>query len=66
MALNKKEKEERLKFVRFWANYIKSHPNRVWSKQQNVLINSVMKSVDKDPKRYMKLKETLARIRSTS
>lgn len=37
--------------VEFWANYIKTYSNRVWSKQQNVLINSVMKSADKDPKR---------------
>jgi len=65
MGLSENDKQERLKFVRFWANYVKTHSNRVWSRQQNVLINSVMKSADKDPKRYIKLKEMLARIKST-
>jgi hypothetical protein len=64
MGLSKTDKQERLNFVRFWANYVKTHNNKVWSKQQNVLINSVMKSVDKDPKNYMKLKATIARIKS--
>ena len=32
--------EERLKFIDFWANYIKTHPDKVWSKQQNVIIDS--------------------------
>lgn len=65
MALNKKEKEERLKFVRFWANYIKSHPNKVWSKQQVVLINSVMKTSNKDPKLYLKVKNLVANYKNT-
>lgn len=40
----KKEREknfqERLKFVRFWARYIKEHSDKDWSKQQNIIINS--------------------------
>lgn len=36
----KKNFEERLKFVDFWANYIRTHPDKVWSKQQNVIIDS--------------------------
>jgi len=36
----KKNFEERLKFIDFWANYIKTHPDKVWSKQQNVIIDS--------------------------
>lgn len=33
-------REERENFVRFWANYIKSVNDVIWSKQQNVVINS--------------------------
>ena len=36
----KKNAEERLKFIDFWADYIKTHPDKVWSKQQNVIIDS--------------------------
>ncbi len=31
---------ERLKFVKFWAEYIKKNDDEVWSEQQNMLINS--------------------------
>jgi hypothetical protein len=64
MGLSEKEKQERLKFVRFWANYIKTHSNKIWSRQQNVLINSVIKSADKDPEHYIRLKAAVARIKS--
>ena len=31
---------ERLKFIDFLVNYIKTHPDQEWSKQQNILIDS--------------------------
>lgn len=31
---------ERLWFVKYWANYIRTHSDMEWSKQQNVLIDS--------------------------
>lgn len=36
----KKNAEERLKFVDYWADYIKKNPDKVWSKKQNVIIDS--------------------------
>jgi len=36
----KNNKEDRMNFVKYWANYIKNNPDEVWSRQQNVLINS--------------------------
>jgi len=33
---------ERLKFVRYWAEYVKSHSDEDWSEQQNIVINSQM------------------------
>ena len=36
----KRNFEERLKFVKYWAEYVKSHPDEVWSEQQNLLIDS--------------------------
>ncbi len=35
-------KKDRLWFVDFWANYVKTHPDEEWSRQQNVLINSII------------------------
>jgi hypothetical protein len=31
---------ERLEFIKFWANYIKTHKDKDWSSQQKILINS--------------------------
>lgn len=36
----KKNFEERMKFIDFWAEYIKKHPDKEWSKQQKLLIDS--------------------------
>ena len=32
--------KERLKFIDFWVEYIKTHSDKEWSEQQNSLINS--------------------------
>lgn len=32
--------KERLEFIDFWVNYIKTHPDKKWSSQQNLLIDS--------------------------
>ncbi|MBI2664982.1 hypothetical protein HYX10_06625 [Candidatus Woesearchaeota archaeon] len=37
-------REQRLEFVKFWADYIKTHPDRDWSAQQALLINSQISS----------------------
>jgi hypothetical protein len=34
--------KERLKFIDFWADYIKTHSDKEWSEQQNMLIDSQM------------------------
>ena len=36
--------KERLAFVKYWANYIKTHSGENWSKQQKMLIDSQMPS----------------------
>jgi len=37
---NEKNRQERLRFVRFWAKYVREHPDKEWSKQQKDLIDS--------------------------
>lgn len=53
---SKKNFEERLEFVRQYANWVKSVPNRVWSRQQAKLINSFMqntKNFKLTPEQYL-------------
>jgi len=47
MNLGKTNSEDRLNFVKFWAEYIKTHSDKEGSKAQNILINSQIKSKTK-------------------
>lgn len=40
----KTNQEERENFIKFWVAYMKQVSDKEWSRQQNVLINSQMKS----------------------
>ena len=62
MALSKKERNERLEFVRFWVGYMKTHNNEVWSRQQAVLIDSQILGADQDRERYLEVKNAVARM----
>lgn len=48
--------QSRLEFVRFWANYMKTHTNEDWSKQQAAFINSVLRTANQDIELYKKIK----------
>ncbi len=34
--------EDRINFVKFWAEYVRTHPDKEWSEQQNVVIDGQM------------------------
>ena len=42
MKPGKNNKEDRINFIEFWVNYIKTHSDKDWSEQQNILIDSVI------------------------
>ncbi len=49
----------RLLFVEYWARYVRTHSDKDWSSQQNVLINSQMQSAKHYPfsaKEYLEMK----------
>ena len=39
----KKNLEDRMWFVKYWAEYIKTIPDEEWSEKQNELINAIIK-----------------------
>lgn len=44
-------------FVNYWANFVKTHSDKEWSRQQNVLINSVLKTAKQlSREEYLELK----------
>ena len=53
----KQNLDERLKFLHFYAQWVKSVPNEVWSKQQAEFIDSLFensKNFQMDAKKYLK------------
>lgn len=51
--------EDRMWFVEYWANYVRSHPDKEWSRQQNVVINSQIRNarnIKLTPQQYLKIK----------
>lgn len=39
-----RNRQSRREFIKRWAEYVKTHPDREWSRQQNKLINSMLES----------------------
>jgi hypothetical protein len=39
-------REERINFVKYWADYVRIHPDEEWSRQQNIIINSQLNNQD--------------------
>jgi len=42
MTPGRTNKEDRINFVKYWANYVKTHSDKEWSSQQNIVIDSQM------------------------
>ncbi|MBU0628357.1 MAG: hypothetical protein KKC75_04150 [Nanoarchaeota archaeon] len=62
LKVSKDNKESRMNFVKYWADYVRSHPDKVWSRQQNILINSQLqgaRALKLTPKDYLRVKGEL-------
>jgi len=40
LKTDKDNKQERMNFVEYWADFVKNNPDKIWSKQQKILIDS--------------------------
>jgi len=40
-----KNRKERIKFVELWAEYVRTHSDIEWSKQQKIVVDSQLKSL---------------------
>ena len=56
MSFISKNQNERMRFVDKWAEYVKTHSDRDWSKQQNVIINSNLRSASMTKEQFFKMK----------
>ena len=46
MKFDKKNNDiERMKFVDLWADYVKKHSDKEWSRQQKIVVDSQLKGL---------------------
>lgn len=60
----KDNREERMNFIEYWADYVRTHSPMDWSRQQNVIINSQLQSaraVKLTPRQYLEIKGEVCR-----
>ena len=58
----KDNREDRMNFVEYWADYVRTHPDKDWSRQQKILIDSQIKNARQlklTPKKYLEIKGEL-------
>jgi hypothetical protein len=41
----KKNESERMKFVELWAEYVRTHSDKEWSRQQKIVVDSQLRSL---------------------
>lgn len=57
-----RNRKERLEFVDFWADFVRTHPDKEWSSQQRMLIDSQVQSARSfgmTPEAYLRMKGEL-------
>ena len=57
MKPGKNNREDRLNFIKYWADYVKSHNDKKWSKQQKMLIDSQINNSKQLYNHLLKTKE---------
>lgn len=62
--MKKKDKKmlTRADFVRYWANWVRTHPDKEWSKQQNIIIDSQIKSAIEFYRKNRKARENFLKM----
>ena len=56
----KQNQRERMWFVDYWANYVRTHSDKEWSTQQAVIINSQLSNnIKMTREAYLKMKGEL-------
>ena len=55
-SFTEENEQERLVFIRKWAEYVRTHPDKDWSHQQNLIINSALQTASMSKEQYLSMK----------
>ena len=56
MTFTKENQKERYRFIDQWADYVRTHCDKEWSRQQNVIINSCLQTAFMTKEQYLTMK----------
>ncbi len=56
MTFTKENQKERYRFIDQWADYVRTHSDQDWSRQQNVIINSCLRTASMTKEQYLAMK----------
>ncbi len=57
LATEKDNKDARVNFIIYWAEYVRNNDDKLWGDQHTRLINAMMQHANQiDPKLYLKIK----------
>lgn len=64
--MDESDKKQRKEFINYWVSFMKTHSDKEWSRQQNVLINSVLKSTNQlSREKYLEIKNELKSLKNS-
>jgi hypothetical protein len=52
----KENQKERYRFIDQWTDYIRTHSDQDWSAQQNIIINSCLRTASMTKEQYLAMK----------
>jgi hypothetical protein len=56
VTFTKENQKERFRFIDQWAEYVRTHSDKDWSRQQNVIINSCIRTASMTKEQYLAMK----------
>jgi hypothetical protein len=56
VTFTKENQKERFRFIDQWAEYVRTHSDQDWSRQQNVIINSCLRTASMTEEQYLAMK----------
>jgi len=57
VTFSKENQKERFRFIDQWAEYVRTHSDQDWSRQQNVIINSCVRTASMTKEQYLAMKK---------
>ncbi len=56
MSFMEDNQRERFRFILKWAEYVRTHDDKEWSKQQNIIINPCLETASMTKEQFLEMR----------